>query len=76
MENITHVLNGRELDYLVINHMEPDHCAEIQTIIEKYKNVKIVCNAKTKQMIGQFFEMDLADDRWHIVKEGDSLNTG
>ncbi len=76
MENIAHVLNGRELDYLVINHMEPDHCAEIQTIVEKYKNIKIVCNAKSKQMIGQFFEFELPDDRWHIVKEGDNLNVG
>ncbi len=76
MENIAHVLKGRELDYLVINHMEPDHCAEIQTIVEKYKNIKIVCNAKSKQMIGQFFEFELPDDRWHIVKEGDNLNVG
>lgn len=76
MENIAHVLNGRELDYLIINHMEPDHCAEIRTIVDKYNNVKIVCNAKIKQMIGQFFEFNLPDDRWQIVKEGDTLNVG
>jgi flavorubredoxin len=75
-ENIEHVLSGKSIDYLVINHMEPDHCAEIQTIVEKYPKVKIVCNAKTQQMIGQFFDFNLSEDRWHIVKEGDVLETG
>ena len=75
-ENIEHVLSGKSIDYLVINHMEPDHCAEIQTIVEKYPKVKIVCNAKTQQMIGQFFNFSLSEDRWHIVKEGDVLETG
>jgi len=75
-ENVEHVLNGRELDYLVINHMEPDHCAEIPAIISRYSSVKIVCNAKIKAMIGQFFEFDIPDDRFVIVKEGDTLSTG
>ena len=75
-ENIEHVLNGRTLDYLIINHMEPDHCAEIQTLVNKYPNVKIVCNAKIQQMIGQFFDIELTENSWQIVKEGDSLNTG
>ena len=75
-ENIEHVLNGRNLDYLIINHMEPDHCAEIQTLVNKYPNVKIVCNAKIQQMIGQFFDLELSENSWQIVKEGDSLNTG
>ncbi|MBP3821653.1 FprA family A-type flavoprotein [bacterium] len=75
-ENIEHILNGRNLDYLVINHMEPDHCAEIGTIISKYPDVKIVCNAKTQTMIAQFFELNLPDNQWHIVKEGDILETG
>jgi len=75
-ENIEYVLNGRNLDYLVINHMEPDHCAEIQAIVNKYPTVKIVCNAKTQQMIGQFFDFNLPETQWQIVKEGDSLNTG
>jgi len=76
MENIEHVLNGRNLDYMVINHMEPDHCAEIPTIIAKYPDVKIVCNAKIQTMIKQFFDFDLADSQYIIVKEGDVLNTG
>lgn len=76
MENVEYALGGKDLDYLVINHMEPDHCAEIQTITEKYPNVKIVCNAKIQQMIGQFFDFNLPEERWQIVKEGDVLETG
>ncbi len=75
-ENIKYVLDGKNLDYLVINHMEPDHCAEIQTIVEKYPQIKIVCNAKTQTMINQFFNFDLPQDQWQIVKEGDILETG
>lgn len=76
MENIAHVLHGQNLDYLVINHMEPDHCAEIATIVEKYPKIKIVCNSKVQQMIGQFFDFELPENQWQIVKEGDCLNTG
>lgn len=75
-ENIEHVLNGRTLDYLVINHMEPDHCAEIQTLVNKYPSVKIVCNLKSQQMIGQFFDIEIPESSWQIVKEGDTLSTG
>lgn len=75
-ENLEHVLNGRTLDYMIINHMEPDHCAEIQDIVSKYPNVKIVCNSKIKTMIGQFFDFELPENQWHIVKEGDVLETG
>jgi flavorubredoxin len=76
LENLKHVLNGKKLDYMVINHMEPDHCAEIPTIVGLYPDVKIVCNAKIKGMIEQFFDFDLADEQYEIVKEGDCLNTG
>lgn len=75
-ENIKYVLDGKNLDYLIINHMEPDHCAEIQTIVEKYPQIKIVCNAKTQTMINQFFNFNLPQDQWQIVKEGDILETG
>lgn len=75
-ENVEYVLNGRNLDYLVINHMEPDHCAEIKNIINKYPNVKIVCNAKTQTMISQFFEFEISEDNFVVVKEGDALETG
>ena len=76
MENVEHVLNGRHLDYLIINHMEPDHCAEIPTIVAKYPDIKIVCNAKTQTMIKQFFDFNLDENQYMLVKEGDTLNTG
>ncbi|MBR1424070.1 FprA family A-type flavoprotein [bacterium] len=75
-ENIEYVLNGKNLDYLVINHMEPDHCAEIESITKKYPQVKIVCNTKTQTMINQFFNFELPENQWQIVKEGDTLKTG
>ena len=76
IENVAHVLGERSLDYLVINHMEPDHCAEIPCIVRKYPNVKIVCNAKIKTMLGQFFDFELPEEQLVLVKEGDTLNTG
>lgn len=75
-ENVTHILNGRILDYLIINHMEPDHCAEIENIVNRYPNVKIVCNAKTQTMLSQFFDFDIPNEQFMIVKEGDTLETG
>lgn len=74
-ENIEHVLAGRKLDYLVVNHMEPDHCACIGAIVEKYPDVKIVGNFKTFVMISQFFDFDV-ESRKIVVKEGDTLSTG
>lgn len=76
MENVEFALGGRELDYLIINHMEPDHCAEIPAIVAKYPNLKIVCNAKIQTMIKQFFNFELPENQYQIVKEGDTLNTG
>ncbi len=76
MENVAHVLNERKLDYLIINHMEPDHCAEIPTILTKYPEVKIVCNAKIKTMMEQFFDFEISEEQFQIVNEGDVLNTG
>lgn len=76
IENIEHVLDGRSLDYLIINHMEPDHCAEIPAILNKFPDVKIVCNAKIQAMLAQFFTFELKPEQLVIVKEGDVLNTG
>ena len=73
--NLNHVLEGRKLDYLIVNHMEPDHCALIADVVSENPDVKIVCNAKTTQMLGQFFDMDL-EGRLLLVKEGDTLETG
>lgn len=75
IENVAYALNGESLDYLVVQHMEPDHCANIQRILELYPEVKVVGNAKTMQMIGQFFDVDL-EDRKIVVKEGDTLELG
>ncbi len=75
-ENLQFTLNGRALDYVIVNHMEPDHCAEIANLQRIYPEVKIVCNAQTKKMIGQFFALNLPEQQYILVKEGDVLNTG
>ena len=74
-ENIAHELDGRDLDYLVVNHMEPDHGASIGELILSYPKATIVCNQKIAVMLKQFFDFDV-DSRAQIVKEGDTLSTG
>lgn len=74
-ENLKYVLNGRTLDYLIVNHMEPDHCAVIGDVVRRYPDVKLVCNAKTVPMLKQFFNFPV-EDRTVIVKEMDTLCTG
>ena len=74
-ENLEHVLDGRKLDYLIVNHMEPDHCAMIGDLVRRYPEVQVVGNAKTFGMIKQFFGTDFAE-RAVTVKEGDTLATG
>lgn len=75
IENITHILNGRDLDYLVINHMEPDHCANIEELVRRYPNIKIVGNKKTFQFIGQFYDFDYSKNSYE-VKDCDTLCLG
>lgn len=75
-ENLRQILNGKPLDYMVINHMEPDHCSQIANIMREYPSVKIVCNTKTKQMIEQFFPQTYTEDTFLLIKEGDTLSTG
>ena len=74
-ENLAHVLNGRKLDYLIVNHMEPDHAATIEAVVLRYPEVRLVCNKKTAQMIKNFFSFDV-DSRVHLVAEMDTLCTG
>ncbi len=74
-ENLRAALAGRPLDYLIINHMEPDHCAHIEDICRIWPEVKIVGNPKTFQMIRQFYRMDLAG-RTLEVREGQELSLG
>ena len=75
LQNLEEVLAGKQPDYLVVSHMEPDHSSNIQAIAEKYPDMKIVGNAKTFQMISQFFTMDFSS-RSVTVKEGDELSLG
>ena len=74
-ENVAHALGGRKLDYLLISHMEPDHAATIESLILRYPEVRILCNAKVKTMLAQFFLTDYSD-RIDLVKEGDVFSTG
>lgn len=74
-ENVDYVLNSRPLDYVIVNHMEPDHAATLGELIMRHPEVKVVANAKTVAMIKQFFSFDV-DSRLVCVKEGDTLNTG
>ena len=75
IENVMHVLNGRELDYIVINHMEPDHCANIMNLVMRFPNAKVVGNAKTFVFLNQFFCCEL-EGKTITVKEGDALELG
>lgn len=75
LANLDEVLGGKKPEYLVVQHMEPDHAASIQVLAEKYPDVKIVGNAKTFGMINQFFDFDISG-REVTVKEGDTLELG
>ena len=74
-ENLEAVLEGRMLDYVIVNHMEPDHASTLSEVVRRYPEVKIVCNAKTVAIIKQFFDFDI-DSRAVIVKENDTFCTG
>ena len=74
-ENLEHCLQGRPLDYVVVNHMEPDHCATLCEVLRRWPEAVVVGNAKTLAMIEQFFCVDVAG-RSVTVKERDTLNTG
>lgn len=74
-ENVSHVLGDRKLDYIIVNHMEPDHAATLQETVEKYPDAKVVCNKKALEMIKQFFDFDI-DSKVTVIAEGDTLNTG
>ena len=73
--NLEKELNGKQIDYLVVSHLEPDHSSSIKMLTEKYPNMKIVGNALTFKMLPQFFEIDL-NNKQVLVKEGETLNIG
>lgn len=73
--NLTEVLEDRQPDYLVISHLEPDHSSNIERLAVRYPDMKLVSNAKTFQMLPQFFDMDFSE-RSIVVKEGEELSLG
>ncbi|MCR4659117.1 MAG: FprA family A-type flavoprotein [Bacteroidales bacterium] len=73
-ENIEVALKGRQLDYLIVNHMEPDHAATMMDLLLRHPEITVVCTAKAAQMIEQFF--GTKPEKLQAVKEGDTLSTG
>jgi len=75
LDNIQNVTGGKAPDYLIVQHMEPDHSANIANFMDVYKNTKIVSNAKAFMMMNQFFGTDFTDNQI-VIKEGDTLSLG
>ena len=75
LENVAHVLGGRKLDYVIVQHMEMDHAATLAELVLRYPDVTIVCNEKVAEMMEQFFDFNVRS-RLHLVNEGDTLCTG
>ncbi|MCI9565472.1 MAG: FprA family A-type flavoprotein [Eubacterium sp.] len=75
MKNLNDALDERSVDYVVVQHMEPDHSGSLLKLIEKFPEMKIVGNAKTFSMMGQFFDIDI-EDKKIVVTEGDTLELG
>ncbi len=75
-DNLEKALEGRNPDYLVISHLEPDHAYNIENVARKYPEMKIVGNEKIFAFIPQFFEIPNLDERKIVVKEGDTLSLG
>lgn len=75
-ENIEYLLKGRQLDYVIVNHMELDHSASLQRLLEKYPSAKVIGNAKTLLMIKQFFAITELDSRFVMVEENTSISFG
>ena len=77
LENVAAALDGRKLDYLIVDHMEPDHAAMIEAVLVRWPDLRLVVNAKTLPMLKMYFPTDSAaiDDAL-VVKEGDTLDLG
>lgn len=76
LSQLAEALGGRVPDYLVVSHMEPDHAANVRRVVDMYPTLKVVCTAKTVQLIARFFELTLPPERLIVVKEGDTLSLG
>ena len=74
-ENLQAVLDGRTVDYLIVNHMEPDHSFAISQVLSRFPQAKVVCTAAAATLIQQFFGLDVSD-RLITAAEGDTLSTG
>ena len=75
-QNLAAALDGRQPDYLIVHHLEPDHASGIAEVCALYPNIQVVCSAKAKQMMPQYFEGNNLDARILTVKEGDALSLG
>ena len=75
LDNIEHALNGRKPDYLIVQHMEPDHSANIANFLKVYPNTTIVASLKAFMMMKNFFGTDFSENRI-VVGEGDTLSLG
>ncbi len=76
LDNVQKALNGRKPDYLIVQHMEPDHSANIENFLKVYPEAVIVANAKTFAMISNFFRSLNLEGRMLEVKNGDTLDLG
>ena len=74
LENVKKVLAGRKADYLLVSHMEPDHSASMRAVLDAYPDIKVICNAKSKPMIENFFG-DISS-RAVVVSDGEEFSTG
>jgi len=74
-DNLEYALNGRNLDFVVIQHMEPDHSATLKELLLRFPDTTVVCNQMTVNMISQFFHLDVSQKAF-VVKEGSSMDTG
>lgn len=74
IENLEFVLNGRPLDYMIINHMEPDHCASMEEVLLRHPETKVISTVKAFKMMEQFGFCNLGETI--TVKEGDEMNFG
>ncbi len=76
MANLKKELNGRQPDYLIVSHMEPDHSANVKLLLDTYPEAQVVCTAKANQLITRFFHTQLPQERTLLVKDGDTLCLG
>lgn len=76
LQNLDAALGGRQPDYLVVHHMEPDHAGTVAVFVEKYPTTKIVASTRAIQMLSDFFEGVDFSDRTIAIKEGDEISLG